>query len=399
MGKRQAPPVLQYWGMIALLGGALIGATVCAIFALDALSSGGNFALPAAGALIFGLAVPVLNKIQLKLRDKVEYDEFGQSRKHGDFSKLSAAERRKIEEAKMIDSERILPSSELDSMTHKGSKTPEEDIEKLIGLPQVKTMMKDLAARMEYDKMYSDKKKKKKGESEAEAKSYHMCFSGPPGTGKTTTARIMAGLLHKYGVIRDNKCIETDGNLFHGSTPAEATAKTQKVLRKASGGVLFIDEAYSLMSDAGGGGSNREVIATLIKEMEDNRDGIVIILAGYENEMKSLIESNPGFKSRVQQFYNFESYNIPDLKQIFEKMASAEGYKVSEMAYDRFEEIIDPMRASKHFGNGRTVRNIVQSSIDKHKVNCMKLKFETKEEKEERIKTLTYEDICAPRSI
>lgn len=393
MRKKESPPVLKYWGTIGLLGISLTGCAISAIFALDALSKGESYAIPTVIAFICGLSIPVINKIQLKLRDKVEYNEFGQSRKHGDFSKLSAAERRKIEEAKMIDSERILPSSELQSMTHKGSKTPEEDIEKLIGLPQVKKMMNELAAQMAYDQEFNSKKNKK----EIEAKAYHMCFSGPPGTGKTTVARIMAGLLYKYKIIRENKCIETDGNTFHGSTPAEATLKTQKILHRASGGVLFIDEAYALMADTGG--TNREVVATLIKEMEDNRDGIVIILAGYENEMKSLIESNPGFKSRIQQFYNFTAYNVEDLKKIFEKMSTMEGYGISEMAYGKFEELIDPMRRSKHFGNGRTVRNIVQSSIDKHKVNCMKETFENKEAKEKRVKTLAYEDICAPRTI
>ena len=161
--------------------------------------------------------------------------------------------------------------------------------------------------------------------------------------------------------------------------------------------VLFIDEAYALMADTRG--TNREVIATLIKEMEDNRDGIVIILAGYDNEMKQLIESNPGFKSRIHQFYYFCSYNNEELKKIFVKMITAEGYNISEMALDKFEEIIEPITKSKYFGNGRTVRNIVQASIDKHKVNCMNQSFDNKEDKEKRFKTLTYEDICAPRSI
>ena len=393
MRKNQSPPILTYWSTIILLGLMLTSCAVNTIIALDALTKGKSYSLPMTLAIISGMAIPVLNKIQLKLREKVEYDEFGQSRKHGKFSNLSAAERRKIEEAKMIDSERILPSSELQSMTFKGSKTPEEDIEKLVGLPQVKEMMKELAAQMKYDKVFNRGKRKKN----IQPKSYHMCFSGPPGTGKTTVARIMAGLLYKYKIIRENKCVETDGNLFHGITPAEATLKTQKILRQASGGVLFIDEAYALTSDTGS--SNREIIATLIKEMEDNRDGIVIILAGYENEMKSLIESNPGFKSRIQQYYNFTTYNIEELRRIFEKMVASEGYEISEMACDKFEELIESMRILKHFGNGRTVRNIVQASIDKHKVNCMNTSFENREEKEKRFKTLTYEDICAPRII
>ncbi len=390
MKKHSSPPTMAYYGTLGLMVLELIGGAVSAIYALQNLFNGQPYALLLGCTVVCGCALMVTNALYRKLRDLVEYDEFGQSRKHNDFSKLSAAERRKIEEAKMIDSERLLPSSELNSMIHKGSNRPEEEIDELIGLPQVKTMMRDLAAQMLYDQKYGNKK-------DMTDRSYHMCFSGPPGTGKTTVARILTGLLYKYKVIRENKCLETDGNTFRGTTSAEATAKTQKILRKASGGLLFIDEAYALVD--GGSGSNREVVATLIKEMEDNRDGVVVILAGYQNEMKAMIETNPGFKSRIQQYFYFDPYTLADLQAIFTSMANKAGYEVSPIGHDRFAEIITPMMNGKHFGNGRTVRNILQSSIDKHKVNCVKETDLSKEEQMIRNKTLVYEDIVAPRTI
>lgn len=387
MQKNDTAPTLKYWGTLALLGICLAGCAACAIFGIECYSNGqpATWLFIIAGILL--VTVFILNKVQLKLRDKVEYDQFGQSRKHNDFSKLSAAERKRIEEAKMLESERLLPSTELNAMTHKGVKDPDKEIERLIGLPQVKKMTREMAAQMEYDKKFKNKKNN-------EEHVYHMCFSGPPGTGKTTVARIMTGLLYKYGVIKQNKCIETDGNVFHGTTPDESAQKTRKILHRANGGVLFIDEAYALIE--GRSGANREVIATLIKEMEDNRDGIVIILAGYEQEMKRLIESNPGFKSRIQHYLSFEPYDMNALKQIFTLMATQEGYAVTEVAYDKFEEIIEPMMKTRYFGNGRTVRNIVQASISKHKINCMTQKGPIVEG---RVKTLVYEDIAAPQAM
>ncbi len=386
MRKQESPPVLTYWIIIGVMALSIVGAAAFGFIALNRLTNGDSYIVPAVAGVICMIMAAVAVKVSLVYRDKVEYDEFGQSRKHSDFSKLSAKERQRIEEEKMREAERLLPTTELNSMTHKGSKDPEKDIDKLIGLPKVKKMMSDLAAQMEYDKQYGTKSKKQDGIG----RSYHMSFSGAPGTGKTTVARIMAGLFYKYRIITENKTVETDGNTFVGSTTSDSAAKTRRILRKANRGVLFIDEAYALAESPAG----REVIATLIKEMEDNRDGIIIILAGYTDEMRRMIEANPGFKSRIQNHFYFDSYTMPELKDIFKFMAKEEGYEVSEMGYDKFEEVIEPMMRSKHFGNGRTVRNIVQSSIDKHKSNIMKIDKPDKE----RIATLAYEDITGNRN-
>lgn len=152
-----------------------------------------------------------------------------------------------------------------------------------------------------------------------------MVFIGSSGTGKTTAARIIAGFLYKYGFIKENKCLETDGNFLKVSTAADTAAKTEMVLREAQGGVLFIDEAYALAMDASG----EAATATLMKCMEDDRGRVVVILAGYTDEMAKLISSNPGFASRFRDYIEFPDYTDQELCEIFQLMAGRKGVCLS----------------------------------------------------------------------
>ena len=142
------------------------------------------------------------------------------------------------------------------------------------------------------------------------------------------------------------------------------------VIREAFGGVLFIDEAYALMdsSDASG----EQVIATLIKQMEDNRDKFILILAGYTNEMKKLIAANPGFESRIKDYLYFPDYNEVEMREILRFMANKQNFFVDESAYSVFDVVVGKERRLKSFGNARTVRNILDKAIDKHSLNLMK---------------------------
>lgn len=304
----------------------------------------------------------VLYYIRINIRKEIDFDEFGRSKKYNDYNKLSAKEKAKIDEQKLIDNERILDTNTLAKSTYKGSKCPDEDMKKLIGLNPVKIEIKKMAARMKYDKPKNSKNKP----------SMHMCFIGPPGTGKTTCARIMAGYLYKYGYIKKNKYIEINGSLLRGKIPGETAQKVIMLLQYARDGVLFIDEAYSIVDQYGNG---QEAVSTLIKEMEDNRGHIVIILAGYDTEMKKFISSNSGIFSRIKYFINFYHYSNQELSDIFNCMANERGFYVPFESILKFQEKIEKEKKDRFFGNARTVRNMLEKSIDNHYYNMMSKKI------------------------
>ena len=312
--------------------------------------------------LYLAFAIPLLFtkllfEARIKLRNIVDYDEFGVSKKYGKYERMSAKEKKVIDMQKMADMERILSSSQIKKLTHKGSEDPYKDMKKLIGLRNVKDKMNEMVARMEFER--SSKK--------MQISSKHMAFLGSPGTGKTTVARIMTGFLYKNKYIKKNKCVEVDGNFLKSSTSANTAIKTELIIREALGGVLFIDEAYALVE--GSDGIGEQAVATLIKAMEDRKGEFVLILAGYTNEIKKLIQSNPGFESRIKDFMVFQDYNNEELKEIFINMARDNNFVVDANALDKLEERFERERNLSSFGNGRTARNILDECIDKHAFN------------------------------
>lgn len=317
-----------------------------------------EFYLKAAiGSLIFAfVTTPFFKALRDKARNRAEYDEFGRNKKRT-YQNLSRKERDQIDLEKTKDLERMISSTALKQMTKKGSKNPKEDMDKLIGLSPVKQKMEEMVARMQFDKMNKNK----------HVDSRHMVFYGSPGTGKTTVARILTGFLYQNGYIKKNKCIEVDGNFLKAGQ--KTAIKTEYIIQQAYGGVLFIDEAYALAY--GKDGSGEEAIATLIKQMEDNRDKFILILAGYTTEMQLLLELNPGFKSRIKEYLMFPDYTSEELFNIFSSMAKAEGYEVHENARKRFYERIQNEQLLDSFGNARTVRNILDDAYDKHAYHYM----------------------------
>lgn len=320
--------------------------------------------------LVISVAGIILKKpiqdMRVATRRDVEYDEFGLSKTKGKYEYLSKAERDQIDLQKTADMERVMNTSAMKKMTKKGSANPQKDMDELIGLLPVKEKMEEMVARMQFEEITNRKKKKKDKSNSMSGR--HMVFYGSPGTGKTTVARILTGFLYQYGYIKENKCVEVDGNFLKAGS--DTALKTELVIRQAYGGVLFVDEAYSLMDAADGSG--KEAVAAIIKQMEDNRDRFILIMAGYTNEMRYLLEANPGFESRIKEYLDFPDYNENEMREIFSLMAEQQGFSVDKPAFDAFDERMEKERRLASFGNARTVRNVLDETIDKHALNFVR---------------------------
>lgn len=189
----------------------------------------------------------------------------------------------------------------------------------------------------------------------------HMCFTGNPGTGKTTVARIIGKIFKEENILSKGAFVEVHGRDLVGKYVGWTAKEVKDCVRRAKGGILFIDEAYSLNSDRRGSFED-EAIATLIKEMEDNRGDLCVILAGYKDEMNDLIKRNPGFESRIQFYINFPNYNEEELYEIFKNLAKNEGYKISNHVKEILLEDFKSKRTNETFSNGRYVRNIYEKT-------------------------------------
>lgn len=305
--------------------------------------------------------LPHLTRKRQEARDAAEYDEDGISYKHNNFSALSKKERDAIERQLMLDRQRILPTSLLKSITKQGTQSANEALNELIALDSVKTEVQKLEARMKYE---LNKATLKKGET-IKHESMNMIFKGNPGTGKTTIARIVTSLLFENRFIAKNQLIEVDGNFFNGLSKGESSKRADMLIKAARGGVLFIDEAYALLSSGG-----QEVIATIVKAMEDERDSIVFIFAGYTREMNMFLNSNPGIESRIKYQLDFNDYSEEELKQIFTLMANSKELYVPYEVLDRaVEELHKEKRNNPNFGNARAVRTYLDKIIDNHALN------------------------------
>ena len=256
-----------------------------------------------------------------------------------------------------------------------------EELDSLVGLDKVKKMLRELVDLITL-------KDKSKDFLKIKNVNLHMVFLGNPGTGKTTVARIISKILYELNYIKKDKLVEVTSKDLVAEYVGQTAIKTANVVNKAMGGVLFIDEAYSLASGSGQGNSyNEEAIATLIQLMENNRDDLVVIFAGYTKEMQDFLNLNSGIVSRIGYTVEFEDYTTEELIKIFNQMMEKSGFVVSKEAIKKLEDIINANRNMKNFGNARFVRNIYEKSIIKHASN-------TKNKKAKNVlKTITEEDI------
>ncbi|AJS58303.1 AAA family ATPase [Paenibacillus sp. IHBB 10380] len=242
----------------------------------------------------------------------------------------------------------------------------QRELDQLIGLDNIKELVHEIYALLQVAQLRSEAGLASGGHV------YHMIFKGNPGTGKTTVARIVAKLFQKMGVLSKGHLIEVERADLVGEYIGHTAQKTRELVKKAMGGILFIDEAYSL---ARGGEKDfgKEAIDTLVKSMEDHKNQFILILAGYSEEMEFFLQTNPGLPSRFPIQVDFSDYSVDQLIQISEVMAKERDYILMPQAILKLKQhILQEKNESLHaFSNGRYIRNMIEKSIRNHAVRLL----------------------------
>jgi SpoVK/Ycf46/Vps4 family AAA+-type ATPase len=262
--------------------------------------------------------------------------------------------------------QKMIESVVKESQSEQTFENSEDELNNLIGLSSVKEEIKT------FKNFLGIQKERIKKNLPVPPTSYHLVFSGNPGTGKTTVARIVAKIFKELGVLSKGHLVEVSRTDLVAGYVGQTAIKTNEKIDSALDGVLFIDEAYTL-SKGGENDFGQEAIDTLLKRMEDNRKRLVVIVAGYTNEIKDFINSNPGLLSRFNRYIEFPDYTETELEEIFKSNLSKYGYYLNVKAEERLKENIHSAVLAKEnqssvnrtFGNGRYVRNLFEKVIEK----------------------------------
>lgn len=262
----------------------------------------------------------------------------------------------------------IISFAELKGRTKEGSSDPDKDLNALTGLSVVKDEIEKMKAQFAF---YDGKMGNTEG--------HHMCFMGPPGTGKSTVAGIMTAYLYKMGIIRRNEFLDINGDFLRGMYLGHTGKRTQAVINYCQGMVLFVDEAYLLQQDNNMGDNfGQEAIGVLLDAMEKHRKNFVVIFAGYDKEMNAFLNANSGLRSRISMMFHFQSYTAHELAQMMQRFAKNDKFTVEKAVWLPLQRYLKTRLDEPHFGNGRFIRSFWQAVKQSHIMNYARMNDESK---------------------
>jgi SpoVK/Ycf46/Vps4 family AAA+-type ATPase len=264
-----------------------------------------------------------------------------------------------------------------------------DELSEMIGLTEAKAVIKKALNYYKMQKLYAEKGVKQDNPA------MHMIFTGNPGTAKTTAARLFARIMRENGVTSRGQLVEVGRGDLVGKYTGWTAQTVQSKFAEASGGVLFIDEAYSLVDDRNGSFGD-EAINTIVQEMENHRADVVVIFAGYPDKMEGFLEKNPGMRSRIAFHVPFADYSSTELCQIAEMLGKKNGMKFEPAALDKLERAFNAAKSNTDFGNGRYVRNVFEQAKMNQASRLLEKDCESITSDE--ITTITEEDIVIPEA-
>lgn len=252
------------------------------------------------------------------------------------------------------------------------------DLNEMIGLGKIKEQINNLVSLLKFNK---------KANLDISNFNLHMVFTGNPGTGKTTVARLLSDILYNLGYTKKNKLVEVSAKDLIAEYVGQTAGKTYNVLKSAFGGVLFIDEAYSIVENGPNASFSSDCMTTILKVLEDQRDNLIVIFAGYEKQMENFIKFNPGLKSRIGYTIKFDDYTTQELLDIFKQLVRKNHLNITSEALEKVKYIIEMSKNVEDFGNARYINQIYQNILIAHSRNAENI------EDYKNLMTITVEDI------